>query len=132
MVRKRGGTRRQSGYPAARQWQESRCRHVLTVEMNLAWGGVRRVGWVYKCHRCCCSRWSTLLSHSCIDQSRNQKGQRSLSEGETGQQKNGHDDSEKKGYHRQTVSFVNGAGELPLRRRPLLQRGYQTCHFRKI
>lgn len=102
MVRERGGTRRQSGYPAARQWQESRCCHVLTVEMNFAWGGDRRAGWGGFTSATCvvaatCTSWLTVLSHPCMEKSRNQKGLRSLSEGVTGHQENGHDHSEKKG-----------------------------------
>lgn len=43
-----------------------------------------------------CTSWSTLLSHSGVEESRNQKRPRSLSEGVTGQQGNGHDESERR------------------------------------
>lgn len=104
MVRERRGARRQSGYPAARQRQESRSRHVLTVEGNLASGGVGGAGRggftsATGVVVAACASWLTLLSHHCIDKSRNQNGLRSLSEGVTAQQENGHDDSKKNKGH---------------------------------
>lgn len=111
MVRERGGPRRQSGYPAARQGQESRCRHVATAEMNFTRGGAGRAGLGvgFTSATCVvaatCTSWVTLLSHPCVDKSGNHAGQTSLRGGETGQLENGHGHSGKKRWdHMERVS----------------------------
>lgn len=43
-----------------------------------------------------CTSWLTLLSHPSTVKSRKQPGLKSLSEGVTGKQQNGHDDSERR------------------------------------